>query len=202
MADKKVQIKNTGGDSLFPRATLDNIGANTASNTTMIASGGKILNTYLPSATSVEAGTVQLATDAETSSGTVTGKAVTPAGMKNAMMWTAIQDCGETIPFCSFSVISLNTVTGLIAASKFKLSIGKILIGSLPIPFDSFRIVLPDLVADCIALCKLKLSFQVIGGCIDRQLLYGLIHGMSPVSHVISFRTEISTIPYHPFLSF
>ena len=96
MADKKVQIRNTGGDSLFPRATLDNIGANTTSNTTMIASGGKILNTYLPSATSAEAGTVQLATDAETSSGTVTGKAVTPAGMKNAMMWTAIQDKGTS----------------------------------------------------------------------------------------------------------
>ena len=46
MADKKVQIKNTGGDSLFPRATLDNIGANMTSNTTMIASGGKILNNY------------------------------------------------------------------------------------------------------------------------------------------------------------
>ena len=94
--NKKVQIKNTGGDSLFPRATLDNIGVNMASNTTMIASGGKILNSYLPSATSTEAGTVQLATDVETSSGTVTGKAVTPAGMKNAMTWTAIQDKGTS----------------------------------------------------------------------------------------------------------
>jgi len=96
MADKKVQIKNTGGDSLFPRATLDNIGANMTSNTTMIASGGKILNNYLPSATSAAAGTVQLATDAETSSGIATGKAVTPAGMKNAMMWTEIQDMGTS----------------------------------------------------------------------------------------------------------
>ena len=96
MADKKVQIKNTGGDSLFPRATLDNIGANMTSNTTMIASGGKILNNYLPSATSAAAGTVQLATNAETSSGIATGKAVTPAGMKNAMMWTEIQDMGTS----------------------------------------------------------------------------------------------------------
>ena len=94
--NKKVQIKNTGGDRLFPRATLDNIGLNAASNTTMIASGGKILNNYLPSATSVAAGTVQLATDAETSSGAETGKAVTPAGMKNAMTWTAIQDKGSS----------------------------------------------------------------------------------------------------------
>ena len=96
MADKKVQIKNTGGDSLFPRATLDNIGANMTSNTTMIASGGKILNNYLPSATSAAAGTVQLATEAETSSGAVTGKAVTPAGMKKAMTWTEIQDKGTS----------------------------------------------------------------------------------------------------------
>jgi len=96
MADKKVQIKNTGGENLFPRATLDNIGANMTSNTTMIASGGKILNNYLPSATSAAAGTVQLATDAETSSGTMTGKAVTPAGMKNAMTWTEIQDMGTS----------------------------------------------------------------------------------------------------------
>ena len=94
--NKKVQIKNTGGDSLFPRATLDNIAANTASNTTMIASGGKILNAYLPSATSGAAGTVQLATNVEASSGSATGKAVTPAGMKNAMTWTTIQDSGTS----------------------------------------------------------------------------------------------------------
>ena len=94
--NKKVQIKNTGGDRLFPRATLDNIGLNAASNTTMIASGGKILNNYLPAATSATAGTVQLATDAETSSGSETSKAVTPAGMKNAMTWTEIQDKGAS----------------------------------------------------------------------------------------------------------
>ena len=94
--NKKVQIKNTGGDSLFPRATLDNIGASTASNTTMIASDGKILNTYLPSATSASAGTVRLATNAEASAGSIASKSVTPAGMKYAHTWTAIQDKGTS----------------------------------------------------------------------------------------------------------
>lgn len=96
MSNRKVQIKTFEDDNLFPRTTLDNIAVSKDSSTTLIASGGKVINTYLPSASSSGAGTVQLATNSEASGGIVTTKAVTPAGMKNAMTWTAIQDKGTS----------------------------------------------------------------------------------------------------------
>ena len=68
----------------------------TASNGAALSITNGAVKVTMAAATSTGVGAVQLATNAIASSGTNTTQAVTPAGMKNAMTWTKIQNMASS----------------------------------------------------------------------------------------------------------
>ena len=68
----------------------------TASNGAALSITNGAVKVTMAAATSTGVGAVQLATNAVASSGTNTTQAVTPAGMKNAMTWTKIQNMASS----------------------------------------------------------------------------------------------------------
>lgn len=76
-----------------------------------------ILNSVIPDATESQKGVVELATNAETQSGTDTAKAVTPAGLASAL--SAKQDADATLSALAALAVAANKLIYATGADKF-----------------------------------------------------------------------------------
>ena len=95
-------LSTTNGEvkAIVSSATSSQLGTvkvtTTASNGAALSITSGAVKVTMVAATSTGVGAVQLATNAIASSGTNTTQAVTPAGMKNAMTWTKIQNMASS----------------------------------------------------------------------------------------------------------